>query len=324
MSEKLLRKSVILAKIESSYGTDPTPTEAANAILCSLPEFAISGDRNERNFVRDTLSPSGFAIGAKRQTIKFSCELKGAYGDPNDPCYLDTLFQMCGLLKTVITEPVVGPISYTPSSELTAHKSGTIYYFMDGILFKMTGCRGTASLNFSVGSYPMVDFSFTGLYGGPIDHEAVTADLAFDENLPPSCLSIGMAISWDDGLTTTNYTPVGVEKVTLDISNEIAEKKDMQSSTGLSEVFIGGRQPKLSLDLDVDELALIDPYEIYSGGYPVTVSFTVGSVAGNIITISTSGGVLEEPKIDNKNGRASYSLSMVLSGSDDEFSISTY
>ena len=34
-----VRDTVILAKVESVYATDPTPTAALNAILCSKPSI---------------------------------------------------------------------------------------------------------------------------------------------------------------------------------------------------------------------------------------------------------------------------------------------
>ena len=47
-------------------------------------EIGFSGDKIERDFTRETLSPLGHVIGVKRQTLSFSTELKGA-DDDTDP-----------------------------------------------------------------------------------------------------------------------------------------------------------------------------------------------------------------------------------------------
>ena len=39
---RLARKTAILAKIETTYNTDPTPTGAANAVLISNPNYKFS------------------------------------------------------------------------------------------------------------------------------------------------------------------------------------------------------------------------------------------------------------------------------------------
>ena len=52
------RMTALLAKIETAYGTDPTPTGAANAVLTSgLATHSLDVKRVERDLVRPGLSP---------------------------------------------------------------------------------------------------------------------------------------------------------------------------------------------------------------------------------------------------------------------------
>ena len=92
------KRTAILAKIQASQGVDSVPTAAANAVMCSTPQFGWQGDEITRNTVRPWLTPEPTRKGFKRQTVRFSVELKGAdAGAVIAPKY-DPLLQACGLI----------------------------------------------------------------------------------------------------------------------------------------------------------------------------------------------------------------------------------
>jgi hypothetical protein len=315
MAEKLVMKSVILFKLEDTYGVDITPT-ATDLVLCSVPTFGITGDKKNRNYIRNSLSSAGFSVGAKRQTISFSSELKGPNTPlaPDTPSYLDPILRAAGM---IVADGVIGAddcLVYTPTSDMSLMKSATIYYWTDGIKHAMVGCRCTkASLNFSVDGHPSIDFEFAGLYAAPSDTSNPTIDISTLEYMPPSCLSIGMTID--------SYTPVGVESITLDLGIATSEKKDMQSAGGLSAILNSGeRTPSLSFGIDVPALASFNPYTLWSAGTKSAVAWTIGS-KGNRVQISCPTVQWNEPKESNKDGRMIYDLSGLPTGSDDEYSI---
>ena len=109
MADMSLRNSVILAKVETVYGVDIVPA-AADVVLCSIPQHAVSGNKRERNYARASMSPLPYGLGYKKQTIQFSCELKG----PNDPLLPATPTYLEPLLESCATLPVEGP-RQTPS-----------------------------------------------------------------------------------------------------------------------------------------------------------------------------------------------------------------
>lgn len=53
----LIKKALLLAKIETEYGEDPTPAPAEDAILVSAPNIRPIGEKLERENVRPS-SPS--------------------------------------------------------------------------------------------------------------------------------------------------------------------------------------------------------------------------------------------------------------------------
>lgn len=314
MSTLLMRKSLILAAVEEAYGTDATP-EGSDAMLTSVPEFDFKSDRRERDYVRSSLSPIGFGVGAQRATLRFKTELKGANGAAaTTPTDIEPLFVACGC---VAANNSTTSRQYTPAPDPDgASTSATLYFWIDGIKWEMLGARGTAVLNFDTDGHPWVDWTLTSLYASPTDTENVEVS-AVQTHVPPACLDVGLTIG--------SYPPVGVRKVTLDLGMEIGEIQDMQEESGLSKIYIKGRTPKLTIECDAEALATFDPFALHTEGELSEISMTVGSTAKNMVKISAPKAMLEEPKVVNVDGRMGYQLSFLLTADlgDDEFKIET-
>jgi hypothetical protein len=314
MGDIYTRMGVILAKSETSYGVDSLPTEV-DAIMCSAPEQTISGDKRDRNVIRASLSPVGFGIGAKRQTIKFSVELKGA----NVPAALSTLTQLDPLFKACghVSDVHAGPpayVGYSPETNPNAVDSCTIYFYMKQNLYSLVGCYGTASLNFSTDGYPSVDFTMTGFYDRP-KNQVKPAGIVFEAHDPPACLDIGMTIG--------AFAPIGVSKLAMDLGVKISERKDMQDPTGLSAIRITGREAKLTLECDVELLTVWNPYTNWESGTKEAIAFSVGP-PGNCVSVSAPTAQIEEPKTAQRDDQMVYQLSFLLTGEDDEYLIKTH
>lgn len=312
MAEKNLRNTVVLAKVETTYGTDSAP-DGTYAVLCGIPDYGLNPDRRERNFVRKSLSPLGFAVGAKRQTISIPCELKGANvpATLSTACQLDDLLQMCGLSSTAVTGPPAYR-KYVPVT--TGMKSGTIYYYLDGQLYKLLGARGTFQAEFVADGYATITFQMTGLYSAATDTSIITVT-SWEDHMPPPCLNIGLTIG--------SYTPTGVEKITLDMGVGLAEKKDMQNSAGLSSIMVNSRAPKVTIDFDMDTFASFNPFSKLTGNDLVALSWSIGSADGNKVSVSVPKAQFEDIKITNKDNRGVYSATFLATGEDDEVEIRT-
>ena len=315
MADKLTRKGVVLAKTEVTYGTDVVPA-VANIILCTVPQYSPTGDKQTRDYMRDTLSPLGFNVGAKKATITFDCELKG----PNLPAaadtatYLDPLLQSCGLVGAsgIYTGSDVGML-YKPTSVIANMKSCTIYYYSDGIKRALVGCRGNVSFEFPVNGDPIAKFTMTGFYVTPTDTSNPTG-ITYPTYSAPSVVSAGFSIG--------SYNPTGIEKITIDMGNVITERKDANSATGLSAVLITGRAPKLTVDIEVDTLANFNPYSIWEAGTLKVLDATIGA-KGNRVGFDIPNARMDEPAVADRNGRAIYNLNFELTGTDDEITIKT-
>lgn len=123
MAAKLVRRTLVLAKLESTYGVDSIPTAALDAILVSAPDVSVDGQKLERDFVRATISPLAHRIGRKVVKVSFTTELKSngstMNGDTNFALEIDPLFQACGFMPTYTAETTPGEqqdVTFTPTN----------------------------------------------------------------------------------------------------------------------------------------------------------------------------------------------------------------
>lgn len=157
------KRAVTLIKIETTYGTDPTPAADVNAIITSLPTIKPTLEQLARNVVNPTMSPlAPYVIGTEMQ-IDFEVEARPASAAGSVP-EVGPLLRACGLDET-ISEGV--SVTYAPVSQ--DHESVTIWAYRDGVRHKVSGCRGTVKLIAEVNKIAIWQFTFRGIYQAPDD-----------------------------------------------------------------------------------------------------------------------------------------------------------
>lgn len=277
MTTLLTTREVILVKEEVTYNTDPVPTGAADAILIGNPSWAHEGLRMvERNVVKDTDGKLQQIFGGTLKTISFDVELKGSGAAGTAPDF-GVLFKACGFTETVVPATSV---TYDPSSAESDKKSCTIYYYQDGLLHIVTGCRGNFSVNLETGAIPMATFTFTGHSGNPTDAALPTP--TYDATKPVTVRG--------NSFTIDAYA-AKINSLTFDIGLEVKTPQDMSAADGFGEVFIGARDINGSFDPQAELVATEDFYGNFSAGASMALDTgTIGSVAGNIFKV-TMGAV---------------------------------
>lgn len=162
MPQRLIRNTAILAKTETTYGTDAAPTGAANALLVSnLSINPLNAQLVDRDVIRPYLGGSEQLPGTRYVEMGFDIELVGPGTAGGVPAW-GALLLACGLAGAASTTV---RYDFTPVS--TGFSSVTIYWYDDGLLHKATGCLGNASFSLKVGEKPKMSFKFTGLYSTP-------------------------------------------------------------------------------------------------------------------------------------------------------------
>lgn len=271
----LARNQIILAKIEDTYATDPTPTEDLNAILTkNLTRQMYNGNRVSRDLNLPYMA-SDFSINtAPSVQLTFDVELAGS-GTAGVAPQLDVLLRACACAVTIVETTSV---TYTPVSG--DFESCAIYYNYDGEMQKIIGARGTWSLNMAKGALPMISFTITGLYAKPTAVDQYDPTYTAVSPLPFS--------SYNTTTFSVHGQAVKGEGLTLDAGINVIHR----NLAGYDGVNITDRGPTGTVTFEAPTIATKDYFaqmESHNKS-PVTGAINVvhGTTAGNIVTITES------------------------------------
>lgn len=152
----LFNRSVVLAKLETTFGVDPSPTGAADALLVENPDFSADLSLLERTNVKFDISPDLPRIGRKVGSISFLHEVRNNGNlDGTTPPLVGRLLQACGMLETAyngaatLGTPVADSGVSAEATGTTFAKSGTSALTQKSI-YKLTVVAVAATPTFRV------------------------------------------------------------------------------------------------------------------------------------------------------------------------------
>lgn len=164
-------KRTILVKAEATYGVDPVPTGAANAVLCrNLEVTPMDSEIVSRDLVRPYYGASEQLVAGAFVRVSFEVELAASGAAGTAPAY-DALLKACGMSSTTVAST-----SVTYALLSAALPSVAIYYNASGVLHKIKGARGNVEIDIQAKQIPVLRFTFMGLYVAPSDVAAPTVD----------------------------------------------------------------------------------------------------------------------------------------------------
>lgn len=131
----LTRKRVLLAKIESVYGTDPTPTGGSNAILVRNMNFSpLAAETVGRDLIRPYFGNSDQLLAESHVALDFEVELAGAGALGSAPAW-GPLLKACGFGQTLNTASIS---SITRSSSTATATTASPHGITTGQTFTTT------------------------------------------------------------------------------------------------------------------------------------------------------------------------------------------
>jgi hypothetical protein len=177
---------LLLAKIESTYGTNPAPTGGLNTIAVTRQgvTFAPNFDHLTRMLLDGTISKVSGQNAMPSTKLSFRVELRGNYtnggtdtdissGASAQAVEIDCLLRACDLTATYTPESTDGArdgyVTYTPTVPTSEGASVTFYYFTGETLHIITGAKGTMKAVLEAGKYGYLDFEFSGIYNDAMD-----------------------------------------------------------------------------------------------------------------------------------------------------------
>lgn len=286
---RVKKRSALLAKIEGTYGVDPTPAGATDAMyVYDLSITPMESVMQARNPVRPFFGADTPILGGTPVRVSFSVPIAGS-GTAGTAVPYGPLLRACGRSQTINggVDVIYGLISNT-------FESVTMYVNRDGVQHKVTGARGTVSREFAHNQVPMYKFAFTGIYAAPTD----TA-------LP----SLTFGATWQKPLVQNKVNTTfslhafaaKLSKLSFDDGIEVSWKDYVNSS---EEVRITGRAAPIkgSCSIEADTIAAKDWYAIAKAGTTGALALVHGTSAGNKWKLDAAAVGVFNPAEEEEDG----------------------
>lgn len=264
-SPRFWKNKAVLIKPEVSYGTDPTPTGAANWIEARNVQLdPYDAETKDRNIELPWMGSSGKTVVSKWGKLSFDFLMAGSGAAGTAPKWAPIL------LASGFAETVSAGISVAYNLVSTAFGSATIYINIDGVYHKFVGCRGDIKCKMGAKDIPVLSVTLDCVYAAP-----VTAAM-------PAVTRTGWQI--DEGVNATNTTKLTLNAIDFAISsldwslgNKIA-RIDLPGPQ--LEVAITDRAPSMGVTVLAPALATFDPFALATAGTNVAATVTHGLAAG--------------------------------------------
>jgi len=201
---------------------------------------------------------------------------------------------------------------YTPVS--ATFGSVTLHYNIDGVLHRLTGCRGTFSINTAVGEIPTIDFTMTGVYNAPTDTAAPTVTYA--DQATPQIFKAGNS----GAFTLLGYSGC-LQSVTMDLGNTTVYRELVGCT---KEVLITDRATTGTALIEAPTIAQKDYFAVANNNTTGSLTFTHGTTAGNIVAFTAQKVDIGQPTYSDSDGIQMLNLPYVAiptSAGNDEVSL---
>ncbi len=243
-----------------------------------------------------------------RVNVTFDVEMAGSGSAGTAPKY-GAILKACGLSETVVSSTSV---TYAPVT--TPSDSVTLFVNYDGIRHKVTGARGTFSLNCEVNNIPRISFSLTGIFNAPTDTALPTVTVS--NQASPLIFKNG---------STSNFAIFGfaaaLQSWNLDFNNEVIYRELVG---GTKEVLITDRRPSGTAVIESVALSSHNFFTDYTGTSTGTNTWLHGTTAGNKVTVSCPQTDLGQPTYEESDGITMLSLPFMATptaSANNEFSL---
>lgn len=318
---RYLRNTVVLAKLESTYGTDASPSASDALLVSDVTINPLNANNVKRDLVRGYFGGSPELVGTASVEVSFTVEMAGS-GTPTTAPAWGKLLQACGMASTV----QAASVDYTPVSVFGASSSLTIHYYLDGAKYILLGARGSFTVSMEVGDRPMLKFRFVGLNGGlsavanPSPTLTAWKTPVVVTNANTTAIVFGSAVAYasSTGVVSGGTARTG-RGLTLDVGNNVV----FQPLVGEEVVAITGRDSTGSVSVDLSATVSSNFMDDIVGNVLTGMGFTHGTATGNTIVIYAPGVQRTDPTIEDFNGQVMqrYNLRLTPVSGNDELRI---
>ena len=212
---------------------------------------------------------------------------------------------------TIAANTSYRPITVTDG---VADTSVTFIYNLDGVQHKLLGCRGTATLNMTLGEFGAINFTMTGIYTAPTDTAQSNYTIAYANQV------VGLVCRADNVRATRFLGYAGCfQSISLDFGNTV-NYRELIGCT--KQVTIPDGQSSGTVTMEATPIASFDPFTAaLSDGTYGPLSSVIHGPAGNRVSLVVPRCDLGQPSYTTVDGyemlNLPYTAIPSLAGNDD-------
>lgn len=203
---------------------------------------------------------------------------------------------------------------YEPVS--TGFESLTIYCYLDGLLHKMTGCRGTVSFSGEAGNYGTASFTFMGQYH-PVEDAPMPEGAIYEETAPHQ---IELA-----GLMLDSYRYACAQSFSIDMGITNVVRDCMNGLDGYDGIITTARSVTGSVNPEAVLEADFNVWERFANGEIGKFYVCVGVDSYNKVEFISNSVQYNSVAYGDRNNIRTYDVGMKFVGNtgdgDDELEI---
>jgi hypothetical protein len=294
ISPNPIRLESCAAKIETTYGTDPVPTAASNAVRLSDRLFSGLIPSAEWPNLRDDAATGTYiplaaaAAHGQKAKLVLQWEIKGLGSAYTSSTFTDAdpLIQACGWAGTF------GASQWTYAPVVTtARPSCTVYGWGNGNQYKVSGCRGNFEAMILAGRICQMRFTLEGILTA-LPLAASVPATTYTAVVPPAAVSQTCTI----GPWTPDY-----DQIVIRTGNDVQWLYSGNATDGLQSYDFGLSRPEIEVTARAISQATYDPFTDWTVPTSRAFTCTLGSVANNKMVFSDTGiWIPSEPTHQNQ------------------------
>ncbi|PWC86050.1 hypothetical protein TSH100_13830 [Azospirillum sp. TSH100] len=371
------RNNALLAKIETTEGTDAGPVPGTDAVLVENPQISFNPNTVQTNESTGSLDGRGPITGGMTVQLTFDVLLKGS-GTPGTPPEWGDLMRAAGWAEVITAaavpavpeaatagttssltlgsgasgtaqayrgmpllltgNPAAGATSFV--ADYTAGKLATLadlfgtalstgtsyqvpvnvlyrpastnipsltfYFYQDGVLYKVVGARGNATLKLQSGNIGRISFTFTGMFVSKTD-ASVPTGLVYDATRPPV---------WKGGKALVNRVASAMAAMSIEFGNQMTNPDNPNAAEGFDPSIITARNMTGSCDPLETLIATRDSMAALRAGTQQIIHASYGTAAGNRIGLTVPAAFYTNLQPGDRNGLLTNTHQFACTGQD--------
>ncbi|TDE40926.1 phage tail tube protein [Antarcticimicrobium sediminis] len=301
------RKKILVAKIETTYGTDASPGGADAILATDVNLKPMEGNDVSRELETPFMGAQGTIPTELHAMLSFKVELEPSGAAGTVPGW-GALLRACAMAETISASTSV---TYNPVSD--GHESITFYTYIGNTLYAMIGAMGTCTIEVTAQGIPYLNFEFTGLFVQPSEDTRPTATLS-------GFKKPDVATSANTPTFTINSVAMVMRSFSLALGNQV-EKRFL---VGVERVLITDRAEAIQTTVEAQPLTSFNPFALSAAQTAMDVTLVHGTAAGRIATLNMPAAQMQRPQgLENAQNITEWPLRMVplYASGNDQFTL---